>query len=413
MAVGEQEPPQSLAESLRAGGVRAAFDAGITDLKVRVRQGELGVLPVILSLAAIWIFFEIQDQHFLTARNLSNLVLQIAVTGTIAIGIVFVLLLGEIDLSVGSVAGLCSAVLGVTVVAHGVPWWAGIAIMLLSGILIGAFHSVWFALIGVPAFVVTLAGNLGWLGVQLHVLGQTGTINVFEKHISAIATTYLPDAWGWLLAVVVSVWYAVPHLIRDSRRRRAGLAARPPAVVIAQALGLVVIALGVVAVLNSYKGVPTAGLILLGLVVTFSWVATRTRFGRYVYAVGGSAEAARRAGINVKAIRMTVFTMAGFFAAVGGLLAVSRNAAAGTQTGGGTLLLEVIAAAVIGGTSLFGGRGTVWSALFGAMVIGSVSNGLDLIGQPADVKYIVEGAILLAAITVDTISRRGREAAGR
>jgi D-xylose transport system permease protein len=201
--------------------------------------------------------------------------------------------------------------------------------------------------------------------------------------------------------------------MRDARRRQAGLAARPPAVVIAQALGLVAIACGVVAVLNSYRGVPTAGLILLGLVVTFAWLSTRTRFGRYVYAVGGSVEAARRAGINIKAIRMTVFTMAGFFAATGGLLAVSRNAASGTQTGGGTLLLEVIAAAVIGGTSLFGGRGTVWSALFGAMVIGSVSNGLDLIGQPADVKYIVEGAILLAAITVDTISRRGREAAGR
>ncbi len=416
MALEEQEPPKPLESSgndVRAGGLRAVFHSAVADVRVRVRQGELGVMPVIFSLAAIWFFFQVQDQHFLTARNLSNLVLQIAVTGTIAIGLVFVLLLGEIDLSVGSVAGLSSAILGTLVVSHGWPWWSGIIVMLASGAMIGVFQGSWFAYIGVPAFVVTLAGNLGWLGVQLHVLGQEGTVNVFDKHISAIATTYLPDVWGWLLVVVGCALYAVPHLIRDARRRRAGLTSRPPAVVIAQALGLVAIALGIVAVLNHSKGVPTAGVVLLGLVIVFSWLSTRTRFGRYVYAVGGNAEAARRAGINVKAIRTAVFTLSGFLAAVGGLLAVSRGAAAGTQTGGGTLLLEVIAAAVIGGTSLFGGRGTVWSALFGALVIGSVSNGLDLMGQPADVKFIVEGAILLAAVTIDTISRRGRQATGR
>jgi D-xylose transport system permease protein len=265
----------------------------------------------------------------------------------------------------------------------------------------------------VPSFVVTLAGNLGWLGVQLYVLGATGTINVFEQHISAIATTFLPDYWGWLLATVGSALWAGSQLWREARRRRASLPARPNVAVLAQAFGLGAIALAAVAVLNHANGVPTSGLILLGLVVAFSWLTGRTRFGRYIYAVGGNAEAARRAGIDVTRIRMAVFTICSTFAALGGVMSVSRGAAASTQTGGGTLLLEAIAAAVIGGTSLFGGRGTVLAALLGALVIGSVSNGLDLIGQSADIKYIVEGAILLVAITIDTLSRRGRQAAGR
>jgi len=401
--------PEPAGPRTRGEAVRAALH----DLRLRITQGELGQLPVLLSLAAIWAFFQFQDQHFLTARNLSNLVLQIAVTGTIAIGVVLVLLLGEIDLSVGSVAGVCSAVLGTAVVTHGWPWWAGIATMLACGAVIGAFQGAWFAILGVPSFVVTLAGNLGWLGVQLHVLGSTGTVNVFESHISAIATTFLPSYWGWMIAAAATASFAGTRLLEQARRRRAGLPAAPNAVVIAEAAGLGAVFFGAVAVLNHGGGMPTAGLILLGLVVFFGWVTTRTRFGRYIFAVGGNAEAARRAGINVTQIRIAVFTLGSFLAAVGGLLAVSRGGAAGTQTGGGTLLLEAIAAAVIGGTSLFGGRGSAWAALLGALVIGSVSNGLDLIGQSADVKYIVEGGILLLAVTIDAVSRRGREAAGR
>jgi D-xylose transport system permease protein len=405
--VGGEEP-----RSRRPRPVRLLLDA-LAELRLRVVQGELGPLPTVLSLAAIWTYFEFQDHHFLTPRNISNLFLQIAVTGTIAIGVVLVLLLGEIDLSVGSVAGACAAVLGVTVVTHGWPWWAGIAMALASGAVIGAFQGAWVALIGVPSFVVTLAGNLAWLGVQLVVLGSTGTVNVFEPHISAIATTFLPDYWGWLLAIVGSVLWAVSQLWRETRRRRADLPARPNVLVLAQAFGLGAVVLGAVAVLNRANGVPTAGLILVGLVIVFSWLTMRTRFGRYIYAVGGGAEAARRGGINVTAIRVTVFTLCSTFAALGGVISVSRGAAASTQTGGGTLLLEAIAAAVIGGTSLFGGHGTILAALLGALVIGSVSNGLDLIGQSAEIKYIVEGAILLVAITIDTLSRRGRLAAGR
>jgi D-xylose transport system permease protein len=258
-----------------------------------------------------------------------------------------------------------------------------------------------------------LAGFLGWQGVQLRVLGTTGTVNVFDQRILDIANSYLPTYWGWMLAVAACGLYAFTQVGRYTHRRRTGLPAEPRAVVALRIVVITGVALGSVQVLNSFTGVPTAGAILLGLVVFFSWVTTRTRFGRYVYAIGGNAEAARRAGIKVERIRIYVFTLSGALAAVGGLIFVSRLAAASTQTGGGTFLLEAIAAAVIGGTSLFGGRGSVWSALLGALVIGSVANGLDLLAQPPEVKYMVEGAILLLAVTIDAVSRRGQATAGR
>lgn len=405
-----ETPLEQAVERRDLGAVARALPG---TLWTRIGQGELGALPVVFGLIAIWTYFSLQEPAFYSARNLSNLILQIAVTGTIAIGIVLVLLLGEIDLSVGSVAGLASAVLGVLVVTHGWPWWAGIVVMLACGAAIGAFQGAWSAVIGVPSFVVTLAGLLAWQGVQLHVLGEEGTVNVFESHIAAIATTFLPAAAGWILAVAASVLFALSQLAEQARRRRGGLPTQPVVEIVARTVVVAAIALGVTARLNQADGVPTSGVILVGLVVVFAWLTTRTRFGRYLYAVGGNVEAARRAGIDVARIRIAVFTLASTFAAVGALISVSRSAAASTQTGGGTLLLEVIAAAVIGGTSLFGGRGTVWAALLGALVIGSVSNGLDLLGQPADVKFIVQGAILLVAITIDTLSRRGRAAAGR
>ena len=406
----EQTP---LEEAVRPSGLGgAARTLGSVGLQ-RLRQGELGSLPVIVGLIVIWAYFESQESVFLSARNLSNLVLQIASIGAVAIGIVLVLLLGEIDLSVGSVAGLCSAILGVLIVNDGWPWWLAIIVMLAVGAAIGAFQGAWFAIIGVPAFVVTLAGFLAWQGVQLRVLGSTGTINVFNAQIGAIAQSYLPTYWGWIIGVGAAAGYALTILGEQARRRRAGLQAPPLVVVVFRAGFVAAIAVASVVILNSFSGVPTAGVILLGLVIFFSFVTTRTRFGRYIFAVGGNAEAARRAGINIRKIRIIVFSLCGVMAAIGGLIFVSRLTAASTQTGGGTFLLEAIAAAVIGGTSLFGGRGSVWSALLGALVIGSVSNGLDLLAEPPEIKYMVEGAILLAAVTVDAVSRRGRASAGR
>jgi D-xylose transport system permease protein len=396
-----------------SGGPRSALTALLRDLRLRVSSGELGALPVVFGLALIWTYFQAQDAHFLTARNLSNLVLQISVSGTIAIGVVLVLLLGEIDLSVGSVAGATAAILGVLTVDDNWPWWAGIVAMLAAGALIGAFQGLWFAVLRVPSFVVTLAGLLVWLGVQLHVLGDAGTLNVFDARITAIASTFLPEAWGWGLAILAVIGYAGSRLFEDTQRQRAGMSSRSLPVLIVQTVTIAVLLLGAVGVLNSAYGVPTAGVLLFALVAFFDWLARRTTFGRHIYAVGGYAEAARRAGISVIRIRVLVFTLAGALAAVGGLISTARLQAASTQTGAGTLLLESIAAAVIGGASLFGGRGSVWAALLGALVIGSVSNGLDLVGQPADVKYMVEGAILLLAVTIDAYSRRRLAVTGR
>ena len=335
--------------------------------------------------------------------------------------------MSEIDLSVGSVSILCSAVLAKAVVNHGWPWYWGIALMLVVGAAVGAFQGFWFAAVGVPSFVVTLAGLLGWQGVQQWVLGTTGTINVNEPHIAAIATTTLPAAWGWALAIVGSVGLcgrrasrsrcgAGGQACRRSRSSSSASARRS-----SRRLSVLVVAIlngdlngvwvfGKAIYLN--PGVPTPGVILLGLVVFFAWMTTRTQFGRYIYAIGGNAEAARRAGVNVTAIRIAVFSLCACLAAIAGLIQTSRLAAASQAIEPGQVTLEAIAAAVIGGTSLFGGRGTVWSALLGAVVIGSVANGLDLDGQQPYVKLIVEGAILLLFVTIDALARRGRAAAG-
>jgi D-xylose transport system permease protein len=421
-------PGQSAAEETVEAPRRAGLAGGPRilgeQLWLRLRAGELGALPVVVGLAIIWTYFQIQQSAFLSAANLSNLVLQISVTGTLAIGVVLVLLLGEIDLSVGSVSILCSAILGALVVRDDWPWWAGIAVMLAIGALLGGFQGFWFAVIGVPSFVVTLAGLLAWQGVQQRVLGSEGTINVFEENISAVTTTTLPHVWGWAVGIAASALYAITHWTEAGRRRRAGLPAEPIVVVAARTAILAGIALLSVAILNGSlggvwvfgqydRGVPTAGVILLGLVVVFAWVTRRTRFGRYIYAAGGNAEAARRAGIKVTRIRIYVFTLAGMMAALGGLIQTSRLGAASLAIDPGQVTLGAIAAAVIGGTSLFGGRGSVWSAALGALVIGSVENGLDLDGQPSYVRLYVEGAILLAAVTLDALARRGRAAVGR
>jgi D-xylose transport system permease protein len=420
----EATPLEEAAQAIRAGGPAAALRALGSAGWQRFRSGELGASPVVVALLGIFVFFQTKESVFLSARNLSNLVLQISVTGTIAVGIVLVLLLGEIDLSVGSVMILASALIGDALVTHGWAWYWGILLALAAGTAIGAVQGFWFAVIGVPSFVVTLAGLLGWQGVQQHVLGSTGTINVFDSHISAIANSFLPHVWGWIVAIAAAGLYAASRLLEAARRRRAALPAPPVVVVVVRTALVAAVALVSVAILNGEfeniwvfgtysSGIPTASVILVGLVVFFAWVTTRTKFGRYVFATGGNAEAARRAGINIATIRIAVFALSGLLASIAGLIQTSRLAAASLAINPGQVTLEAIAAAVIGGTSLFGGRGSVWSALLGALVIGSVANGLDLIGQGPDVKLIVEGLILLAAVTVDAIARRGRAAAGR
>ena len=401
-----------------AGGDVAApapgsFTAWRRSLQERVTQGDVGSLPVILGLILIWAVFQSLNPNFLSPRNLTNLILQIADIGTIATGIVLVLLLGEIDLSAGSVSGLAASVMAVLNVKRGVPAPLAIGAAIAAGASIGFLQGTWFSRFRIPSFVVTLAGLVAWQGVQLLVLGETGTINVFNPAIVNLTEYFLSVQAGWALAVVVVLVVIVDAVLVRRRRAASGLELSPlPGVIIRIALIAVVVGIATY-VLNSDRGVPEALLILLGFVVVFHQVITRTKFGRYILAVGGNAEAARRAGISVNTIRVAVFTLSGTLAACGGILAASRLLAVNQSSGSGDVLLNSIAAAVIGGTSLFGGRGSVWAAVTGALVIGSISNGMDLLAYSSAIKFMVTGAVLLAAVTIDAVARQGRQAAGR
>jgi D-xylose transport system permease protein len=376
----------------------------------RLSRGDLGSLPVIAGIILIWIIFTVLNRNFLTARNLSNLVLQIAATGTISVGVVLVLLLGEIDLSVGAISGLAAAVMAVLNVNFGFAAALAIASGVAVGVAIGAFQGFWFTRFHVPSFVVTLAGLLAWQGVLLRVLGSQGTINLLDPGIDLLAGDFLAPAFGWALAAVCFVLYGLSLQARRRRRAKAQLDVASPASTVWQLVLVAVLLAAAVAVLNAARGVPLALLILLTFVGGFEMITRRTAFGRHMFAVGGNAEAARRAGISVNGIRIAVFALAGALSACGGILAASRLLAVNQSSGGSDLLLNSIAAAVIGGTSLFGGRGSVWSALTGALLIGSIANGMDLLALSSAIKFMVTGAVLLAAVSIDAVARSGRQA---
>ena len=379
----------------------------------RVLQGDLASVRVILGLALIWIIFQSQNSNFLTAVNLTNLMLQITAVGLISVGIVYVLLLGEIDLSVGAVSGLTAAIMAVLNVKHGWNPYLSIAAGVICGMAIGSVQGALFTGFGIPSFVVTLAGLLVWQGALLYVLGDTGTINLTNPKITGLANTFYSDTVGWIMAAIAIGAYTAATLWAWRGRVRAGLADRQLTGPVIRIVVVAVAVIATVAVLNSDRGVPLAALILVGFVAGMEYIARRTRFGRHVHALGGSAEAARRAGINIHAIRITVFAIAGSMAAIGGIMQASRLLAVNQSSGGNDLLLLAIAGPVIAGTSLFGGRGNVWSALLGALVIGSISNGMDLLNLQSSVKFMVTGGVLLAAVVVDALARRQRQAAGR
>ncbi len=379
----------------------------------RFLQGDLGEVRVIIVIALIWAIFQLQEDRFLTATNLTNLVLQIAAVGLISVGVVLVLLLGEIDLSVGAVSGLCAAIMAVLNVKHGWNPYLAIAVGVLAGTGIGLFQGFMFEYFGIPSFVVTLAGLLAWQGFLLKVLGETGTVNITDSKIVGLTGTFYSDAVGWIIAIVGIAAFAVASLWRRQRRARSGLSTAPLPALLVRIVLVAAAVIAAVAVLNSDRGVPLAGLILIGFVLLFQYVTTRTRFGRHIYAVGGNAEAARRAGISIRRIRIVVFMLASTMAAIGGIMAASRLLAVNQSSGASDLLLLAIAGPVVAGTSLFGGRGSVWTALLGALVIGSISNGMDLLAFESSVKFIVTGAVLLAAVVIDAIARKQRAATGR
>lgn len=384
----------------------------------RVRAGDLGSLPIIIGLVIIAIIFgRASDGIFFRERNFVNLLLQMSGTTAIAIGVVFVLLIAEIDLSVAFVGavGAVTMVLLLREDATAWPWWMAIGAALLVVLVIGLIHGLIITKASVPSFVVTLAGLLAWSGVVLILTTQfstAGTIVIQDEVVKGIANSYLPTTWGWILYAVVVGGYAISRFLKQQTLQRQNLAATPLPILIVQLAFLALLGGGAVWYANLDRGVPVAIVIVLAFLGLWSFVANRTKFGRYVYAVGGNPEAARRAGINVDRIRITVFMISSFMAGIGGIILASRLGSVSTNTGGGNLLLNSIAAAVIGGTSLFGGTGRVTSALLGALIIAAVENGMGLLGLASGTKFVVNGLVLLAAVLVDSFSRRSRASSG-
>jgi D-xylose transport system permease protein len=385
------------------------------EFRRKLRSGEIGSVPVAFGLIVIWIIFQSLDHQFLSPRNLSNLSVDIVGTGLLAVGIVFVLLLGEMDLSVGSVSGLTAAVFAVLNVNNGLPEWLAIIAALLSGAAVGAVQGFFFAKIGVPAFIVTLAGLLGWNGLMLYVLGSSGTINLNDQGVVTTLTGYyfhnVAAAYG-LAALSTAVF--VLSTYQDARRRKAAaVPSRPFGENAIRTAVVAVIAFAAAYVLNQFQGLPLALLIFLAFVVGLDFVLRRTTYGRNIFSIGGGVEATRRAGVRVDWVRISVFAVSGTLAAVGGLFLASRVASVGQTSGSSNLLINAIAAAVIGGASLFGGRGSPWSALLGVLVIQSIGSGMVLMNIQTAVQYMITGGVLLAAVTLDSVSRRSQKAHGR
>jgi D-xylose transport system permease protein len=368
--------------------------------------GNIGQLPVVLTLIIIVVFFQITSGgYFLVAQNLSNLFLQIATIGCISLGAVLVLLIGEIDLSLAAVAFFSGGVLVVASVRNGQPAWLALLITLLVGIGIGTLNGFFVAVMRIPSFIVTLAGLIFYTGLLLHIELPQTTIIVSDPFLQGIATKYLPDTLGIGLPLVAVAVYVIGVLLNRLARQRNGLP-QPSLWRTMVRLGLAIaLTIAAVTLFESYRGVPYSAAILFILIIV-AWLMLRfTSFGRHVYAVGGNAEAARRAGIRVTGLRIGLFAMASMLAAIGGILETSRAGSADTNVDS-SFLLQAIAAAVIGGVSLFGGRGSAWAVVLGILVIGSLSNGLVLLNQGQDITEIVEGAVLLGAVLADALIRR-------
>jgi len=380
----------------------------IQSIKVWFRNqltADFSVLPVGISLLFLSIIFQSLNNRFLSGENLANLISQNVPLALIATGSVLMLLIGEIDLSVGVVSGLCASIVISLNVTKGWSPLSSIAVGLIVGALIGLSNGFFVTKFGLPSFVVTLAGLLTWQGVQFTVLHSSGTINLPDGFISSLMSTYLSKNMGYLFALVALALYALSILNNFRKRKNANLKARSVQASILKFTVLAVIILGLVRLLNASRGVSAAMVFLLVVVTIIDYVTRRTKFGRNIFAIGGNLEAASRVGINVKRIKISVFVIGALLASLGGIFASSRLLAVSTQSGGSDLLLNAIAAAVIGGTSLFGGRGSVWAAILGALVVGFISNGMDLMSFDSETKLIVTGLVLLAAVSIDSVLR--------
>jgi D-xylose transport system permease protein len=400
------------------GSVRGALQ-GYVD---RVRGGELGALPAVAGIVVLSVLFSVlRPDTFPTPLNITNLFVQAVPISLLAMGLVFVLLLGEIDLSAGVVSGVCAAVMAVAMARHGVPWYWAVLGAVVCGAVIGLFTGVLVSMVRIPSFVVTLALFLAWQGVTLKLIGQGGTVPVRDPVLVGLTNSSMSVVWGWVLAGVIVVLYAVLQLNRWRVQRARNLASQPLAVVLARIVVIAAITFTVTGILNvnralnpnfTLAGIPYAVPVVVALLLLLTFLLSRTSFGRHVYAVGGNAEAARRAGISVSRIRVLVFVLSSSLAAISGIAAASRLSSVDPSSGGGNTLLYAVGAAVIGGTSLFGGRGRVRDAVLGGLVIAIIANGLGLLQVSAYLNFIITGAVLLLAASVDALARRRAAATG-
>jgi D-xylose transport system permease protein len=410
--------------SVPADEVDGSLAAGFRDYTARVRGGELGALPAVLALLTLVLIFTVlKGSVFFTTFNFANLITQSATIIVISMGLVFVLLLGEIDLSAGYAAGTAGAVLAVSLTLRGWPVWASILACLVTGVVIGVFIGVIVARLGIPSFVVTLAMFLGLQGLMLLIIGDGGTIGVSDPFILSIMNGNMTPLAGWILCLVVILSYLGSTYFALVRRKRAGLITQSMSVWAVKGIALAVLLGGATFLLNqersrnpeltSIKGIPYVVIVILVLLVGLTFLLQRTAFGRHVYAVGGNAEAARRAGISVANIRIACFIFCSTLAAVAGILFASKDNSISPSTGGSTTLLYAVGAAVIGGTSLFGGRGKIRDAILGGLVVAVIQNGLPLITDKSGIQFVVTGIVLLVAASVDALSRKRAQSSGR
>ena len=387
----------------------------------RVRGGDMGALPSILGLVVLFIVFGIANDRFLSNLNMANLAAQSGSIIILAMALVPVLLLGDIDLSAGVAGGVSACVMGLLIADHGQTWVVAVAAALVTGAVIGVVIGLLVAKLGIPSFVVTLAFFLALQGATLKLIGEGGSVRVDQPVISGIANNNMSVMWGWISAIAVIVGFALLRLLRHHRKVSQGLQHQPLAVVVAQILALGAVLAVVAYVLNQNRSVnanfPISGIpyvipLVIVLLVAWTLVLGRTTWGRHVYAVGGNSEAARRAGINVDRIRISVFVACSAMAGLSGVVAASYGGKVSTTSGGGNVLLYAVGAAVIGGTSLFGGKGKASDAVIGGLVIATIANGLGLLAQASYINFVVTGGVLLLAASVDAISRRRRSATG-
>ena len=381
-----------------------------------IRGGNLGSWPVLVGLVLIVIFFSFKADNFFTPGNFTNIITQMAGVTMLAYGVVFVLLIGEIDLSISYISGIAGVVVAQMTLpesGHQLPGLIAIFLAVAVCAVIGGFQGSFVAFIGVPAFVVTLAGYQIWQGAIQKAIEDKGVIVIQDTTVNNTANYFFAERTGWMIAAIISAVYLTSIVSGFVSHRRHGVAVRDPWLLVVKAVAVVAVTFGTVAICNRDRGMPFVLLLIVAMLLILTFLAKRTTFGRHVYAVGGNAEAARRAGINVARVRVLVFMISGAMAGLGGVILAARLNSVDLNAGGGTLLIDAIAAAVIGGTSLFGGRGEVRDALFGALVIATIANGLNTLNLTQGVIFMTTGGILLFAVTLDTILRRRQRKAGR